>query len=183
MKHTIGYTIGVVCVIATAAVGVGVAAAATSAGWTEPKAERMLESRAVVAIPSPQRSELLVELRRKVSIFRALQTAALDTGDEDVWWTYANWANRYDAAARSLRSGLRVSDADCTGQGRSITAGRFARFACLAISETVRIPSTELGSADGDSLPEVFEGEALELGPFFTPVRVRVTGTTSFTYE
>jgi hypothetical protein len=175
--------IGVMCTIVTAVAVVGVANGASPLAWTAPKAERMLVQRAAVGVPASEKALLVEELRRSVAQFRALQTWAQDAGDEAAFWTYFGWANRYDAALRSVERGLSIAAAACIGSGREITAARYSRFDCLATSEVVRIPSTSLGESDGAMLPSVVEGESRELGPFVLQVRVRVTGNSSFRYQ
>jgi hypothetical protein len=175
--------IGVMCAIVTAVAVVGVANGASPLAWTAPKAERMLVQRAAAGVPASEKALLVEELRRSVAQFRALQTWAQDVGDEDAFWTYVGWANRYDAALSYVERGLRIAAAACTGSGRAITTARYSRFDCLATSQVVRIPSTKLGESDGTALPSVVEGEARELGPFVLQVRVRVTGRSSFSYQ
>ena len=134
--------VGVICVVLTATVGVSLAAGATSPGnaWLVPKAERMLKSNAEVGLPVAEKAVLESELRQRVAMFNGLQMWALDAGDENAWWTYGVYANRYEHALRVVDSGLRIEVANCAGSGRSLQPGRYGRFHCLATSRGTEHP-------------------------------------------
>ena len=173
-----------VLMVIGACVGVSVAAATVLAGpaWTESKAARIVEREAKLAIPSGEQQSLEAELHRTMQVFRGLQLWALDQGDETAWWTYHEYANRFQSALQSVQDGLRIADADCTGSGRATGSARFRQFHCLATSGVLSIPSAKLDSSNG-AMPSVIEGEPRELGPYLTQLRVRVTGKSSFAYQ
>ncbi len=177
--------VGVICVVLMASVGVSLAAGATAPGnaWLVPKAERMLKSKVEVGLPVAEKALLEAELRKSVALFNGLQMWALDAGDENAWWTYGAYANRYEHALRVVDSGLRIEVANCAGSGRSLQPGRYGRFHCLATSEALSIPSATLEYSAGSALPTVIEGEARIVGPYFTQLKVRVTGKATFAYE
>ena len=173
----------VICSIAVSA-GVVVTAPA-AAGWTltESKAERILIRDATVRLAPADRASLESELRREVSRFRGLELAAKETGDTEAWWTYNAVASRYFLALQSVRRGLGIEDAACTGAGKAIGGNRFQRFDCIATSEVLSIPSLELDTSVVDGLPAVLEGEPRDVGPLITQLRVRVTGKSAIQYR
>ena len=170
-------------VLIAASVGVSVAGASKPAApaWTDSKAARIVEREARFALPQLERVALEGELLQSLGVFRALEMWALEVGDEDAWWTYHGYSDRYHA----VRDGLRVADPDCGGSGRAVGVGvvRFRRFDCLATSVVLTIPSTELDVSSGGKLPRVVEGESRELGPYLTQLRMQVTERGKFAYE
>lgn len=175
--------IQVVAVVACIAAAAAPAAVGTSSAWTVKKAERMFERDGRFALPASVQAEVAGDLEQSVASFRALQVWAADEGDEDAWWLYHGYANRYQAALDAVEGGLRVAEAACGGIGRSDSRGRFARFSCLARSEVLTIPSTTLLGSDGTTLPAVGEDEPRMLGPYLSPVEIRVRSGSSFAYE
>jgi hypothetical protein len=173
-------------VVAIAAlIGVSVAAASQLAApaWTESKAARFVVRDAKLGLPPAEKRALEDELQRSLDVFRALEMWAIDAGDDDAFWTYHGYGNRFQTALQSVREGLTIADADCTGSGRSVGNVRFRQFTCLATSSVLSIPSAELEISSGANLPAVAEGESRELGPYLSQLRVRVTGKVSFAYE
>lgn len=175
-----------ICLAAiVAGVGVSFASAAQigpGSAWTESKAEQIVTRDATVRLSSAERTSLEDELRRAVALFRGLELGALDEGDEGARSTYQSFGNRYQQALQSVRSGLRIDDADCTGSGRAI-ANRFRQFSCRVTSEVLRIPSAELDTSDSGGLPAVVEGQPREMGPVFAQLRVQVTGKSTIAYR
>jgi hypothetical protein len=174
-----------VVVVLAACIGVSAAAASQLAApaWTESKATRMVERDARLSLPSAEKGALADELQRSMDTFRALQMWAIDVGDDDAFWTYHGYGNRFQSALASIRDGLRIADADCTGSGRPVGSSRFRQFSCLASSARLSIPSAKVESSSGAALPAVIEGESREVGPYLSQLRVRVTGKVSFAYE
>lgn len=172
-----------ICAIAVCAAIVVSAPAA--AGWTltETKVERILMRDATVRLSPADKASLEEELQREVRRFRGLELAAMDVGDTEAWWIYNAVANRYFMALESVRSGLGLEDAACTGAGRAVGGNRFQRFNCLATSEVLSIPSTELDTSVDGGLPAVVTGEPREVGPLMTQFRVRVTGKSAIQYR
>ena len=166
-------------------VGVSVATASELAApaWTESKAARIVVRDAKMAVPSAEKEALEAELQRSLELFRGLELWALDAGDEGAFWTYHGYGNRFQSALQSVRDGLRIADADCTGSGRAVGSDRFRQFSCTATSGSFGVPSATLESSSPSLLPSVIEGESRELGPYFTQLRVRVTGKARFSYE
>jgi hypothetical protein len=175
--------IQVVAAAACIAAAAAPAAVGTSSAWTVKKAERTFERDGRFALPANVRAEVAVDLEQRVASFRALQIWAGEEGDEDAWWLYHGYANRYQAALDSVENGLRVAEAACGGIGRSDSRGRFARFSCLVRSEGLVVPSTKLSSSDGSMLPSVTEDEPRLFGPYLSPVEIRVRSGSSFAYE
>ena len=179
MKHA-SRIVGL-AVVLIASVGVSVGTAATEAksiAWTESKAERLVVRDARLQLDRATRVSMEEELRQEMSHFIASQTLVQE--DESAWWPY--WWSRYQEALRVVHSGLRIEGANCMGAGR-IEGARFRQFDCLVTSETLRIPSTQLQSVDGEVLPVLVEAESRELGPFSSQLRVRVTGSSTFEYR
>ena len=172
-------------VLGAGCIGASVATAAELAApaWTASKASRILVRDAKLAVPSAEKGALEDELQRSLDLFRGLELWALDAGDEAAFWTYHGYGNRFQSALRSVRGGLRIADADCLGSGQAFGSGRFRQFSCTAISGAVSIPSAQLASSSPTLLPSVIEGQSRELGPYFTQLRVRVTGKVRFAYE
>jgi hypothetical protein len=174
----------VICLLAgVAAFGTSIAAAAQIWTVTETKAERMLQRDATVRLPVADRVALEEELQGEIRRFRALETLAIDTGNETAWWTYYSATSRYYLALQAVQDGLGIAGADCTGIGRKAAGGRFQRFDCLVTSEVLSIPQTEVAGLDGDGMPELLEGEPTQVGPLVTQVRVRVTGKSRIQYR
>lgn len=185
-RRAIMRSVLVICFVAiVAGAGVSMASAArigTGSAWTESKAEQIVIRDATVRLSSAERVSLEDELRRAVALFRGLELRALDEGDESARWTYQSFGNRYQWALQSVRSGLRIDDADCTGSGRAI-GDRFRQFHCLVTSEVLRIPSAQLDTSDSGRLPAVVDGQPREMGPFFTQFRVNITGKSTIAYR
>lgn len=180
MRHALVISLGAL----VAGVAVSVApAAGIGPAWTVPKAERILVRDATVQMPSTEKATLESELRRTVMLFRGLELGALELRDDNAFWTYHNWANRYQNALESVQHGLRVSDASCAGAGRAIGPGKFQRFDCLVSSAILSIPSTELDGSSNEAMPAIVEGEARDVGPYFTQLRVRITGKSTLAYR
>lgn len=174
-----------ICFVAiVAGVGVSIASAARigTSAWTESKAEQIVIRDATVRLSSAERASLEDELRRAVALFGGLELGALDAGDDSARSTYQSFRNRYQQALQSVRSGLRIADADCTGSGRAI-ANRFKQFSCLVTSEVLRIPSAQLDTSDSGRLPAVVEGQPREMGPILAQLRVQVTGKSTIAYR
>ena len=172
-------------VLGAGCIGASVATAAELAApaWTESEASRIVVRDAKLAIPSVEKGALEDDLQRALDLFRGLELWALDAGDEDAYWTYHGYGNRFQSTLRSVRDGLRIVDADCLGSGRAAGSGRFRQFSCTATSGSFSIPSARLESSSPATLPSVIEGESRELGPYFTQLRVRVTRKGRFSYE
>jgi hypothetical protein len=170
-------------IAALAGVVASVATAAQAWTLTATKAERILLREGTVQLAPADRTSLESELRVEVARFRGLEMAAGETGDTEAWWVYNAAANRYFLALQSVRSGLGIENASCTGAGKATGGNRFQRFDCLATSKVLSIPSTELGSSGDNGLPTVVEGEAREVGPLITQLRVRVTGKSVIQYR
>jgi hypothetical protein len=176
----------ILALFAIAALASVVASVATAAqGWTltATKTERILVREGTVRLAPADRTSLEAELRLEVARFRALEMAAGETGDTGAWWVYNSVASRYFLALQSVRNGLRIENAACTGAGKATGGNRFQRFDCVATSKVLSIPSTELGVSGDNGLPTVLEGEAREVGPLITQVRVRVTGKSAIEYR
>ncbi len=174
----------VICLLAgVAGFGTSIAAAAQIWTVTETKAERMLQRDATVRLPAADRLSLEEDLQGEIRRLRALETLAIDTGNEAAWWTYYSATTRYYVALEAVQDGLAIDGADCTGIGRSVAGGRFQRFDCLVTSEVLGIPQTEVADLDGDGLPELLEREPTQVGPLVTQVRVRVTGRSRIEYR
>jgi hypothetical protein len=174
----------VICLLAgVAAFGTSIAAAAQIWTLTETKAERMLQRDATVRLPAADRLSLEEELQGEIRRFRALETLAIDTGNEAAWWTYNSATSRYYLALVAVQFGLGIEGADCAGIGRKAAGGRFQRFDCLVTSEVLSIPQIEVAGLDGDGMPELLEAEPTHVGPLVTQVRVRVTGKSRIEYR
>ena len=184
-RRSIMRSVLVICFVAiVAGVGVSIASAARigTSAWTESKAEQIVIRDATVRLSSAERASLEDELRRAVALFGGLELGALDEGDDSARSTYQSFRNRYQQALQSVRSGLRIADADCTGSGRAI-ANRFKQFSCLVTSEVLRIPSAQLDTSDSGRLPAVVEGQPREMGPILAQLRVQVTGKSTIAYR
>lgn len=185
-RRAIMRSVLVICLVAiVAGVGVSIASAArigTGSAWTESKAEQIVIRDATVRLSPAERASLEDELRRAVALFGGLELGALDAGDDSARSTYQSFRNRYQQALQSVRSGLRIADADCTGSGRAI-ANRFRQFNCLVTSEVLRILSTELDTSGSAMLPAVVEGQPREMGPISAQLRVQVTGKSTIAYR
>jgi hypothetical protein len=174
-----------IAVLLIVSVGVSAGAAATGAKsitWTESKAERVIAQDVQLRLDRATRVSLEEELRQGVERFIGLQTLAMEAEDDAAWWLYFHRMMRYQDALRDVRNGLRIDSASCLGAGR-VQGARFRQFDCLVTSKTLRIPSMELQSVDGEVLPAVVDGEWRELGPFTSQLRVRVTGSSTFEYR
>jgi hypothetical protein len=183
MKHAWRIMGLAVLLIASVSVSAGTAATgAKSITWTESKAERVVARDVQLRLDRATRVSLEEELQREVERFIGLQTLAMEAGDDTAWWSYFYRMMRYQDTLRVVRNGLRIDSVSCLGAGR-VGGARFRQFDCLVTSGTLRIPSTELQSADGTALPEVVDGESRELGPFSSQLRVRVTGSSTFEYR
>ena len=182
MRKT-GVTALVVLVAGSFAASGATASELAAPAWTESKAARIVVRDAKVAVPSADKGSLEAELQRSLDLFRGLEMWALDAGDEDAFWTYHGYGNRFQSALQLVRDGLRIADADCTGSGRAVGSDRFRQFSCTATSDSLGIPSARLESSSPSLMPTVIEGESRELGPYFTQLRVRVTGKARFSYE
>jgi hypothetical protein len=182
MKHIVGLIVAILAATVLASLATA-ANVAPRVAWSESKAERMLMRDAEIALPASERARLADELRKHSSLFRGLELWALDEGDESAWWTYHNYADRYDDLLRSVERGLRIEAAYCVGSGRVFHGASYRRFDCLATSVLLSIPSVELASNDASAMPAVVAGEDRAVGPLFTQFTVRVTGKSAFTYE
>jgi hypothetical protein len=176
----------ILAMFAIAALASVVASVATAAqGWTltATKAERILVREGTVHVTPADRTSLEGELRLEVARFRGLEMAAGEAGDTEASWIYSAVANRYFIALQSVRNGLGIENAACAGAGKATGGNRFQRFYCLATSEVLSIPSTELKISGDDGLPTVLQGEPREVGPLITQLRVRVTGKSAIQYR
>ena len=172
-----------ICIVGLmAAVGVTVASAAEAPAWTTSKAERIVKRDVTIHMPAPAKASLLSELRGRVMLFRGLEIEAGDVGHHDEFFTYHNWANRYQRALETVEGGLQIEAANCAGSRRGVGRERFKQFACIVTSEILRIPMVELNSSGGDG-PLVVEGAPREVGPLLSQLRVQVTGKTTFAYR
>lgn len=169
-------------VVAIGGIGVSVAAAAVHA-WSTSKTERVVTQGARVQLATSQRAALERELRPELLRYSALAYAAAEMGDSQASLTYHRVAVEYRRALSAVLDGVDIADADCVGSGRVLSAQRFRRFDCLVVSDILSIPQAEVGSAPDGALPAVVQREPRQLGPFVTWLQVRVTGTSSFTYE
>jgi hypothetical protein len=176
----------ILAMFAIAALAGVVASVATAAQvWTltETKAERMLVREGTVHLAPADRTSLEGELRLEVARFRGLEMAAGEMGNTEAWWIYNSVASRYFLALQSVRRGLEIENAACAGAGKATGGNRFQRFNCLATSEVLYVPSTELEISGDDGLPTVLEGAPRKVGPLITQVRVRVTGKSAIEYR
>jgi hypothetical protein len=178
MKRIVAFAI----VVAIAGVGASTAAAAVHA-WTASRTERVVAQGARVQLATPQRVALEQELRPELLRYSALAYAAAEMGDSRAAANYHRVATQYQQALSAVVGGIDIAEADCVGSGRVLAAQRFRRFDCLVFSDVLSIPQTELETTAEDALPSFVQGEPRELGPFVTWLRVRVTGSSSFTYE
>jgi hypothetical protein len=172
-----------ICVVA---VLFGFASAAQASGtrwaWTEAKARQMVARKALVKVPAPLRASLASELEAGVRLYSGLQMAAMDVGDVNALAIYQHLAVRYRSALETLRNGLQIQTAACTGLGVAVSGNRFGRFRCPVTSVPLEIPTVELDFGDR-VLPEAVEGEPRVEGPFQALLDIRVTGKSAFTYR
>jgi hypothetical protein len=169
-----------------AVVFVSTSAAQTSGArwtWTEAKARQMVTRKATVQVPAPLRASLLTELQAAVRLYGGLQMAAIDVGDAKALASYQSVGARYRRALDTLRRGLQIETADCTGLGVAVQRNRFSRFRCVVTSQPLEIPSVELDYGKGEQLPDVHEGEPRVEGPFQALLDVRVTGKSAMAYR
>jgi hypothetical protein len=164
----------------------GVASAAQAStgrwAWTEAKARQMVTQKATVQVPAPLRASLVSELQAAVGLYSALQFAAMDVGDVDALATFQRLGVRYRRALETLRNGLQIQAAACTGLGVAVRGNRFARFRCPVTSMPLEIPTVELDFHDR-VLPEAVERPPRVEGPFQALLDIRVTGKSAFTYR
>ena len=173
-------TLGVVAVIlgSTAAAQ----ASPTRWAWTETKARQMVTLKATVQVPAPLGASLASELKAAVRLYSGLQLAAIEVGDTKALATFQSLAVRFRGALDTLRRGLQIETAACTGLGVAIQRNRFSRFRCVVTSVALEIPSVELDYGEGE-LPDVHEGEPRVEGAFRALLDVRVTGKAAIAYR
>jgi hypothetical protein len=151
--------------------------------WTESKARQMVTRKATVQVPAPLRASLASELLAAVRLYGGLQMAAMEVGDLEALATFQSLGVRYRRALDTLRRGLQIETADCTGLGVAVQRNRFSRFRCVVTSQPLEIPSVELDYGKGEQLPDVHEGEPRVEGPFQALLDVRVIGKAAMAYR
>ena len=119
-------------------------ASGTSWAWTESKARQMVARKALVKVPAPLRASLASELLAGVRLYSGLEMAAMEVGDVDALATYQHLGVRYRSALETLRNGLQIQSAACTGLGVAVSGNRFGRFRCPVTSMPLEIPTVEL---------------------------------------
>ena len=95
-------------------------ASGTSWAWTESKARQMVARKATVKVPAPLRASLASELLAGVRLYSGLQMAAMEVGDVDALATFQHLEARYRSALETLRNGLQIQTAACTGLGVAV---------------------------------------------------------------
>jgi hypothetical protein len=150
--------------------------------WTKSKARQVVIQRAAVQAPGPLKRALASELQAGARLYSALELAAIDGGDGKASSTFRSLKERYRRALETLRTGLQIDAADCTGLGVPRQGKRFARFRCPVTSAQLEIPSVELDYRDGE-LPSVVEGPPRVEGPFQALLDVRVVGKSAIAYR
>jgi hypothetical protein len=157
-------------------------ASGTSWAWTESKARQMVARKALVKVPAPLRATLASELLAGVRLYSGLEMAATEVGDVNALATYQHLRARYRSALETLRNGLQIQSAACTGLGVAVSGNRFSRFRCPVTSVPLEIPTVELDFEDR-VLPEAVEGSPRIEGPFQALLDIRVTGKSAITYR
>jgi hypothetical protein len=150
--------------------------------WTEAKAQQVVAREAAVQVPAPLRAALARELQAGVRLYSALEMAATEVGDMTARATFQRVEARYRRTLATLRNGLGIDAADCTGLGAAVRTNRFARFRCVVTSAPFEIPSFEL-DFQGRELPLVIEHQPRMEGPFQALLDVRVTGKSAISYR
>ena len=150
--------------------------------WTVSKARDMVTRKATVQVPAPLRASLASELQAGVRLYSALQLAAMEVGDVDALGTYQHLEARYRHSLDTLRNGLQIQAAACTGLGVAVQGNRFARFRCPVTSMPLEIPTVELDFRDR-VLPQAVEGPPRVEGPFQGLLDIRVTGKSAIAYR
>jgi hypothetical protein len=173
-------TLGLVAVIfgSTAAAQ----ASPTRWAWTETKARQMVTLKATVQVPAPLRASLASELKAALRLYSGLQLAAIEVGDTKALATFQSVGARYRRALETVRNGLQIDAAACTGLGVPVRANRFRRFRCVVTSAPLEIPSVELDYGDRE-LPLVIEGPPRVEGPFQALLDVRIVGKSAIAYR
>lgn len=151
--------------------------------WTVSKAERMVMRDATVGLPGRERVALRDELQKLVSVYGALELAAIEEGDRRAAAIFHRLRSQYSGALRKVRGRLTLTAAECTGTGAAARGNRFGHFGCGVTSETLGVPSAELVYGDEEVLPTVVEGESRVFGPYTARIVVHVTGTSSISYR
>jgi hypothetical protein len=174
-----------IAIVAVVALAMSAAATAVPVvnAWTATKAERMLTRDATVQVAAPERAALEDELLHKAMVFNALAHGAGEVGDSQASLAYERVANQYRSALWSVKGGIDIAKADCSGSGREFSTHRFRRFDCIVTSEVLQVPGTELESTADGAWPSIVEREPRLVGPYLTQMRVRVTGNSSLAYE
>lgn len=157
-------------------------ASGTSWAWTESKARQMVARKATVKVPDPLSASLVSELLAGVRLYSGLEMAAMEVGDLDALATFQHLKARYRRALETVRNGLQIQTAACTGLGVAVQGKRFARFRCPVTSIPLEIPTVELDFRDR-VLPQAVEGQPRVEGPFQALLEIRVTGKSAFTYR
>ena len=157
-------------------------ASGTRWAWTESKARQMVVRKALVKVPSPLRAALASELLAGVRLYSGLEMAAMEVGDVTALATFQHLEGRYRSSLETLRNGLQVQSAACTGLGVAVSGNRFGRFRCPVTSMPLEIPTVELDFQDR-VLPEAVEGPPRVEGPFQALLDIRVTGKSAITYR
>ena len=180
MRHNTMAILGVVAVL----LGSATIAQASGTGWawTQSKARQMVMRKATVQVPAPLRASLESELLAGVRLYSGLELAAIELGDSESLGTFLRLKASFRRSLQSVRNGLRIREAACTGLGSPVRGNRFARFRCPVTSSLIEIPTVELESGDGD-LPKVVEGEPRVEGPFQALLEIRVVGKSTITYR
>jgi hypothetical protein len=150
--------------------------------WTESKARQLVTRKATVQVPAPLKASLASELQAAVRLYSGLQMAAMEVGDTEALATFQSLGVRYRRALETVRNGLQIETAACTGLGVAVQRNRFSRFRCVVTSVPFEIPSVELDYGAGE-LPDANEGEPRIEGPFQGLLDVRVTGKWTLAYR
>ena len=157
---------------------------ASGAGWTwtASKARQTVIKKATVQVPAPLKASLASELQAGVRLYLALEMAAVEVGDVDALATFQRLEASYRRSLETVRKGLQVRVAACTGLGVPVRGNRFARFRCPVTSGQLEIPAVKLEYGDGQ-LPKAVEGSPRLEGPFQALLEIRVIGKSAITYR
>jgi hypothetical protein len=153
----------------------------TGWAWSESKAKQTVMKKATIRFPPLERASLEEELRTSRAYYRVLELVGFGEGSEYAV-IYHDLAHRYGLALRTVQSGLRIDEADCTGSGSAARRNQFKRFRCSVTSDVLEIPSVVIVPSETGGLPAVVEGRPRRIGPFQARLNVQVSGKSRISY-
>jgi hypothetical protein len=150
--------------------------------WTESKARQTVMKKATIRFPLLERASLQEELQTWRAYYRVLELVGFGEGSEYAV-IYHDLAHRYGLALRTVQSGLKITEADCTGTGSAAKRNQFRHFRCSVTSDVLEIPSVVIVPSETGGLPAVVEGRPRRIGPIQTRLNVHVSGKSRISYQ